>query len=151
MKIFAIRLKPNEDLKQSLKNFAIQQNLQAGFILSAIGSLKQAKIRFANQDNSTVLSDKFEILTLNGTLAITGVHLHIAIGDREGKIIGGHLDNGCIIYTTAEIVIGATQEFSFKRTFDEQTGYQELEIETHREAGVAASVDLNYGGNAEKS
>lgn len=132
MKLFAIRLKPNEDLRQSLKNFAIQENIQAGFILSAIGSLKQVKIRFANQDNSIVLNEKFEILSLHGTIANTGVHLHIAIADRQGKTIGGHLDNGCIIYTTAEIVIGATEEFSFKRTFDEQTGYQELEIETRK-------------------
>ncbi|BAY09777.1 PPC domain-containing DNA-binding protein [Calothrix sp. NIES-2098] len=129
MKLFAIRLKPNEDLRQSLKNFAIQQSIQAGFILSAIGSLQQANIRFANQENSTVLNEKFEILSLQGTIANTGVHLHIAIADREGKTIGGHLDNGCIIYTTAEIVIGTTEKFSFKRIFDEQTGYQELEIE----------------------
>ncbi|WP_339381812.1 PCC domain-containing protein [Dendronalium phyllosphericum] len=33
MKIFAIRLKPNEDLRQSLKNFAIEHNIKAGFIL----------------------------------------------------------------------------------------------------------------------
>jgi hypothetical protein len=41
-------------------------------------------------------------------------------------------------YTTAEIVIGATEEFRFLRTFDseallqtvEQTRYQELEIES---------------------
>ncbi|MBW4564344.1 MAG: DNA-binding protein [Mojavia pulchra JT2-VF2] len=129
MKLFAIRLKPNEDLRQSLKQFAIQQDIKAGFILSAIGSLKQAKIRFANQDNSTVFNDKFEILTLNGTIATTGVHLHIAIADKQGKTIGGHLDNGCLIYTTAEIVIGASEEFTFKRSFDEQTGYLELEIE----------------------
>ena len=128
-KLFAIRLKPNEDLKQSLKDFSIQQNIQAGFILTAIGSLKQATIRFANQDYSTVLTDKFEILSLNGTIANNGLHLHIAIADSQGKTIGGHLDNGCIIYTTAEIVIGATEEFRFLRTFDKQTGYQELEIE----------------------
>ncbi|MCP6761337.1 MAG: DNA-binding protein [Fischerella sp. CENA71] len=128
MKVFAIRLKPNEDLKQSLKNFAINQNINAGFILTAIGSLKQATIRFANQEKSTVLTNKFEILSLDGTIASTGLHLHIAIANKEGKTIGGHLDNGCIIYTTAEIVIGCTEEFKFLRTFDEQTGYQELEI-----------------------
>lgn len=128
MKIFAIRLKPNEDLKLSLKNFAVQENIQAGFILTAIGSLKQAKIRFANQNNSTILTDKFEIIALNGTIATTGLHLHIAISDFQGKTIGGHLDDGCIIYTTAEIVIGVSEELIFKRTFDQQTGYQELEI-----------------------
>ncbi|MBH8574751.1 DUF296 domain-containing protein [Nostocaceae cyanobacterium CENA369] len=97
--------------------------------VSAIGSLKKATIRFANRENSTVLEDKFEIITLNGTIAIAGVHLHIAIADKQGKTIGGHLVNGSIIYTTAEIVIGASEEFTFNRTFDEQTGYQELEID----------------------
>ncbi len=134
MKIFALRLKPNEDLRQSLKNFATHQNIKAGFILTAIGSLKQAKIRFANQENSTTFTDKFEILSLNGTIATTGVHLHIAIADKQGKTIGGHLDNDCIIYTTAEIVIGTSEDFIFKRTFDAQTGYQELEIETQSSA-----------------
>ena len=128
MKVFAIRLKPNQDLKRSLKEFNVQQDIKAGFILTAIGSLKQATIRFANQNNSTVLNDKFEILALNGTIATTGIHLHIAISDKQGKTIGGHLDNGCIIYTTAEIVIGESENFTFSRTLDEQTGYQELEI-----------------------
>ncbi|MGI2902911.1 PPC domain-containing DNA-binding protein [Tolypothrix sp. VBCCA 56010] len=128
MKIFPIRLKPNQDLRQSLKNFANQENIKAGFILSAIGSLKQAKIRFANQSDSILLIEKFEILSLNGTIATSGVHLHIAISDKQGKTIGGHLDNECIIYTTAEIIIGTTEQFIFNRTIDEQTGYKELEI-----------------------
>jgi uncharacterized protein len=128
MKIFPLRLKPNEDLRQSLKNFANQENIKAGFILSAIGSLKQAKIRFANQSNSILLIDKFEILSLNGIIATSGVHLHIAISDKQGKILGGHLDNECIIYTTAEIIIGTTEQFIFNRTIDKQTGYKELEI-----------------------
>lgn len=128
MKVFALRLKPDQDLRQNLKTFTKEQNIKAGFILTAIGSLKQATIRFANQSNSTVLNDKFEIISLNGTLATTGIHLHIAIADKEGKIIAGHLDDGCIIYTTAEIVIGASEEFSFIRTIDKQTGYKELEI-----------------------
>jgi len=128
MKIYPLRLKPNQDLRQSLKNFANQENIKAGFILSAIGSLKQAKIRFANQQSSTILIDKFEIISLNGTIATSGVHLHIAISDKEGKTIGGHLDDECIIYTTGEIIIGTTEEFIFNRTIDEQTGYKELEI-----------------------
>ncbi|MBW4568125.1 MAG: DNA-binding protein [Tolypothrix carrinoi HA7290-LM1] len=128
MKIFPLRLKPDQDLRQNLKNFANQENIKAGFILSAIGSLKQAKIRFANQSNSILLTDKFEIISLNGTIATSGVHLHIAISDKQGKTIGGHLDNECIIYTTAEIIIGTTEQFIFNRTIDEQTGYKELEI-----------------------
>lgn len=128
MKIFPIRLQPNDDLRQSLKNFAIQQNIKAGFIITAIGSLKQATIRFANQNETTILNDKFEILSLNGTIATTGVHLHIAISDKQGKTIGGHLVDGCIIYTTAEIVIGSSEEVTFLRSPDSETGYLELDI-----------------------
>lgn len=129
MKVLALRLKPDQDLKQSLKTFAKEQNLKAGFIITAIGSLKQATLRFANQSVNTVLSDKFEILSLNGTLATSGIHLHISISNKEGKVIGGHLDNGCIIYTTAEIVIGASKDLTFTRAIDQQTGYKELEIQ----------------------
>ncbi len=128
MKILAIRLKPNEDLRENLKNFAEKENIKAGFILTAIGSLKQAAIRFANQEINTVLTEKFEILSLNGIIATTGVHLHITLADQQGKTIGGHLVDGCIIYTTAEIVIGLGEEYTFLRTYDPQTGYKELEI-----------------------
>lgn len=97
-------------------------------MLTAIGSLKQATIRFADQKVSTVLKEKLEILSINGTLSIYGIHLHIALSDKQGKTIGGHLDCGCIIYTTAEIVIGTSEELTFLRTVDEQTGFMELEI-----------------------
>jgi len=130
MNLLAIRFKPDEDLRQSLQNFAKQQNIQAGFILSAVGSLKRASIRYANQDNSTVLKEKLEILALNGTLADTGSHLHITIADSQGKTMGGHLSDGCIVYTTAEIIIGSSEEFRFRRALDPQTGYYELEIAT---------------------
>jgi len=132
MKILPLRLKPSQDLRQNLKDFAQIQNIEAGFILTAIGSLQQAAIRFADREEITILHDKFEIISLNGTVANTGVHIHIAISDRNGKTIGGHLVDGCIIYTTAEIVIGVSEEFRFLRTTDAETGYLELEIDFDR-------------------
>jgi len=129
MKIFALRLKPNQDLKDTLKNFVTSNNIEAGFILTTVGSLKQATLRFANQNDSKVLQDKFEIVSLVGTLSTHGIHLHISISDKDGKTIGGHLEKGCLIYTTAEIVIGVSEDFIFVRTVDENTGYKELEIQ----------------------
>jgi predicted DNA-binding protein with PD1-like motif len=63
-----------------------------------------------------------------GTLSLHGIHLHISISDKNGKTIGGHLVEGCIIYTTAEIVIGTSEDFIFMRAVDQNTGYKELEI-----------------------
>jgi predicted DNA-binding protein with PD1-like motif len=129
MKILEIRLKPDEDLKHSLKGFVEENNIEAGFILTAVGSLKQASIRFANRDESQVFVEKFEIVSLVGTLSIHGSHLHLCLSDQDGKTIGGHLLDGCIIYTTAEIVIGISEDFIFLRNVDEITGYQELDIQ----------------------
>jgi uncharacterized protein len=47
--------------------------------LSAISSREEAKIRFANQAISTLLTEKFQIITLNGKIASRCVHLHISI------------------------------------------------------------------------
>ena len=44
---FAIRLKPGEELKQSLLNFVETQGLRGAFVLSCVGSVTQAKLRLA--------------------------------------------------------------------------------------------------------
>ena len=129
MKTFAIRLKADQDLKENLSSFVEQNNIQAGFILTAVGSLKQATLRFASQNYSQVFKQRFEIVSLVGTLSTHGLHLHISLSDRHGKTLGGHLLDGCIIYTTAEIVIGTSEDFIFLRTMDENTGSKELEIQ----------------------
>jgi len=67
-------------------------------------------------------------VALNGTLSMHGSHLHLAIADKTGRMLGGHLTEGCIIYTTAEIVIGESPHLTFVRTPDAQTGFLELEI-----------------------
>ena len=128
LKTFALRLKPDQDLKQSLKEFAQAQNLHAGFVLSAIGSLRQANLRFADQPTGQRLAGKFELLSLNGTLSVHGIHLHLAIADSQGTVLGGHLNDGCIIYTTAEIILGELSDLTFTRSPDQQTGFLELEI-----------------------
>ncbi|MEH2274872.1 MAG: DUF296 domain-containing protein [Nostoc sp.] len=53
-------MKPDNHLKQSLKNFVKQEDIKAGFILSAIGSIEKAKIRFANQVISTGFNRTFD-------------------------------------------------------------------------------------------
>ncbi len=128
MNVLPLRLKPNQDLKLSLQEFAVSHQIQAGCIVTGVGSLKQATLRFAGQEESECLQRRFEIVSLVGTLSIEGIHLHIALADSQGKMIGGHLQTGCIIYTTAEIIIGTIEGYFFKRTPDEETGYLELEI-----------------------
>ena len=57
MRIYAVRLKPNQDLRLALERFIKDNKIGAGFIVTAVGSLKAAKIRFA----AKTVNDFFEI------------------------------------------------------------------------------------------
>ncbi len=85
-------------------------------------------IRPANQPDALSRVEKFEIVSLVGTLSTNGSHLHIALSDSLGNTIGGHLMEGNVIYTTAEIVIGEAEHLVFTRETDPQTTYKELKI-----------------------
>ena len=128
MKTYAIRLKPNQDLREELEKFSMSNKISAGFILTCVGSLKKANLRLGCGNITKTFDEEFEIVSLVGTLSPDGVHIHISLSDNEGNTIGGHLMKGCIIHTTAEIVIAETDEYSFSREFDEQTGFKELKI-----------------------
>lgn len=81
-----------------------------------------------NKNGIKNLEEKFEIVSLVGTLSQDGVHLHISLSNKNGDTIGGHLKGGCSIYTTAEIVIGELNNTKFSREFDKQTEFKELVI-----------------------
>jgi uncharacterized protein len=126
--IHAIRLKPGEDVKESIQNFVNQNNIEAGWIVTCAGSLTNYNIRFANQPNGSIGEGHFEIVSLTGTLSSKGSHIHISISDSTGKTIGGHLLDSCKVYTTAEIIIGESKDLIFTREKDGTTPWEELQI-----------------------
>jgi predicted DNA-binding protein with PD1-like motif len=132
LRVLALRLRPGQDLRRQLEAFVKEKKIKAGFILTGVGSLRRASIRLADQSSAAAFNDKFEIVSLVGTLGQDGVHLHISISDKTGKTIGGHLVEGCLIYTTAEIVIGDASGMVFRREQDKETGYKELRISSRR-------------------
>lgn len=102
----------------------------AACILSATGSLSGASIRGAGRRDATRIEGDLEILSLSGTLSADGAHLHVTVGDPEGGVRGGHLLPGCVVRTTAEIVIGILDGVRFRRSADPVTGYAELVIDS---------------------
>ncbi len=125
----AYRLLPGDDLRLSIESFVKENNIKAGWIACCIGSLTNYSIRFANQPETATGNGYFEIVNCSGTISVNGSHIHISISDIEGKTIGGHLMKGCIIYTTAEIVIVEAARYIFTREKDEDTGFNELNIQ----------------------
>jgi predicted DNA-binding protein with PD1-like motif len=74
---------------------------------------------------------EFEIISAAGTLSDTGVHVHLAVADPQGTLIGGHLMGGCVVAAngTVELVLGADPRWRFSRQRDAVTGFDELSIE----------------------
>jgi predicted DNA-binding protein with PD1-like motif len=128
MKTQAMRMRPGEDLTAVLENFVNKNHIEAACILTCVGSLRKAVLRYADQTQPVTLDGHFEIVSLTGVLSVHGSHYHIAISDGEGQTIGAHLMQGSEVFTTAEIVLAVLDNYVFLRTMDNQTGYPELEI-----------------------
>ena len=128
MKVVPLRLQPGADLRGALDAWMGEQEAQAGCLIRAVGSLSVAQLRLAGASEATVIRGDLELLSLSGTLSRDGAHLHIAVANSTGSVIGGHLCPGSLVRTTAELVIGLLPEWRFCRELDPATGYAELEI-----------------------
>ncbi len=128
MKVVPLRLHPGDDLRHALEAWMGEQGEQAGCLISAVGSLSVAQLRFAGASEATGIHGDLEILGLSGTLSSDGDHLHITVANSNGAVIGGHLCPGSLVRTTAELVIGLLPEWRFLRDLDPTTGYTELRI-----------------------
>ena len=129
MKTHTFRLKPQQDLFDSIEEFIKQNNIEAGCVLSSVGSLTHATLRLANRGYYNDYDGHFEIVSMTGTVSIHGSHIHVAISDGDGVTIGGHLVSGCKIYTTAEIVLLELEDVVYKRElFENDSGYEELVV-----------------------
>jgi predicted DNA-binding protein with PD1-like motif len=133
LKVVPLRLIPGDDLRRELEAWMGEQLAQAGCVISAVGSLSLAQLRFAGATEEMAIHGDLEILSLSGTLSPDGAHLHIAIAGNSGAVIGGHLCAGSLVRTTAELVIGLLPEWQFSRKLDLATGYAELQIKAQPE------------------
>lgn len=128
----AVRLLPGGDLKCELKRLASDYQLQAASVISVVGSLSEVSLRYANQREATKLEGKHEIISLSGTFSKDGLHLHMSVANSAGQLFGGHVMDGSIIFTTAEIVIAEMSELAFTREPCPISGFNELIIEARR-------------------
>lgn len=126
MRVDVVRLAPGEDLRPALQTLALERHWRAACVVAAVGSLSVAVLRYAEREEGTQLAGPLELLTLAGTLGTGGLHLHASVADGDGQVRGGHVMAGCIVRTTAEIVIGVLDGWDFGREVDARTGYPEL-------------------------
>lgn len=136
LKAFAVRLKPHDDLRKSIQEFAKEYKIKAGVILTCVGSLEQINIRFAHQEEGAEHIGFYEIIALSGTFSSTSSHIHIGVSDGAGQTFGGHLLDNNLVYTTAEIVMAELVDLEFNREIDPLYNYLELKIRERKEQEI---------------
>jgi predicted DNA-binding protein with PD1-like motif len=100
-----------EGLLESIRELAKGAAIHTGILLSGIGSLQKGRIHTVASND---LPPKEEYLELPGPLEVssyTGIianyepHVHITFMDLQGRVYGGHLEEGSQVLTLAEFSI----------------------------------------------
>jgi predicted DNA-binding protein with PD1-like motif len=129
MQTLSFRLKPGQDFLHSIEDVVQEHNIQAGCVLSGVGSFTHATLRLANRTTYSEYEGHFEIVSVTGTISIHGSHIHVSMSDGDGVTIGGHLVPGCKVYTTAEVVLAIFDHVVYKREkLENDTGFEELVV-----------------------
>ncbi|VTU45488.1 PPC domain-containing DNA-binding protein [Variovorax sp. PBL-E5] len=123
-----VRLRPGDDLRRALESVVAAEGGTAAFVLSAVGSLRPAEIRMAGAHGALRIDSDTELLTLSGSIAAGGSHLHMSVSDGQGRVLGGHACYGCIVRTTAEVLLVLLPQWHFSREPDPSTGWAELVV-----------------------
>ena len=89
---YILRLCPGRDLGKEIDKFISdsERSIRAGVMVTCVGSLQEVRIRLANAQQKVSYKDKFEIVSLVGTLGIERFHLYLSVSDSAGKTIRGH-------------------------------------------------------------
>lgn len=113
-RLFAIRLKPNQDLVEGIETAAVEAGLRHATVRSAVGSLVDAALGYGLGERAgitTVEGPGIEILTLGGELrpdrhGRTRAHLQGTICDGEARVYGGRFVRGANpVCITLELVL----------------------------------------------
>lgn len=128
LRIHVFRLLPGQGLKEAIQAYVAEAAIEAGWVMTCVGSLTRLHLRLANQDTGTAQEGHFEIVSLVGTVSMHGCHLHLCASSPSGATTGGHLLDGNLAYTTAEVVIGEAPGLVFTRENDGTTDWAELQI-----------------------
>ncbi len=124
------KLSYKSGLLRELNKIAAKRNITAGAI-QIMGSLSRARLSFFDQKIRAYRELDFdaphEIVGGTGTISLrndTGkptVHLHLAVADSQGKVVGGHCLEGSTVFAV-EFVIFPFNGPAPKRVLDHATG-----------------------------
>ena len=122
-----VRLDRGEEILEQMKHLAEQEQIALASV-QALGAVNEFTVGVYDTETKVYASNQFqgayEIISLTGTIdRMDGAfytHLHMAAGDREGRVFGGHL-NRAVISATCEMVV-TVLDGTIDRAFDPEIG-----------------------------
>ena len=131
---YFVRLEIGEELVTSLAALCRQENIRLASV-SGIGATDDCDMSVYDVQDKRYYNNSFqgayEITSLSGNVTRMDdspyLHLHITIGDREGRAFAGHLKRA-LVSATAEIILH-TYDGEITRFQDEATGLNLLDLE----------------------
>ena len=110
-RVVVVRVKNGMDLLIGLKEAVAREKITNGVILSAFGSVTSYHVHVV--DNTTFPpkdiykkgEGPYDLLNVSGMILGGRVHPHITLGSPT-QVVGGHLEEGTLVFTFATISIG---------------------------------------------
>jgi predicted DNA-binding protein with PD1-like motif len=127
-RLYMGRLPYGQDLITSIEDFCQKFSIQMA-TFSAIGAVSSFTIGAYDQEQqvyvTTMETASLEIVTCVGNVSLMDgnpvVHAHIVLGDKQGKLIGGHLFSETTVFA-GEISFQALIGKPLERSYDDKTG-----------------------------
>lgn len=122
------RMSRGDDILERLGTVAREEGIVTGWI-QLLGAVETARLAFYDQDEQVyrdiVLDRPCEILNGTGNISVLDgqpfVHLHLTLGDEEGRAFGGHVLPGTRVFA-CEYCIWALSGPELVRRPDAETG-----------------------------
>lgn len=130
---YIVRLAKGDEVVTSIKDLCCKEGIKTAQV-NGLGAVGYLEAGLFNTDEKKYYLNKFEqdmeILSLIGNITSMNkepyLHLHITVGDANGKAFGGHL-NKAVVSVTSEIFINA-YDVVVDRFKDEATGINLMKI-----------------------
>lgn len=106
-----LRLDPDDEICESVLDVADRESIGLA-VVNGLGATDDFAVGVYNVEKQKFLADHFngyhEIVSLTGNITTMNskpyIHLHMSAGDKDGRVVGGHLKYA-VISATAEIFI----------------------------------------------
>ena len=104
MKPHSLKLSPESDLINCIKEYSLSNNLY-GYVTGVVGNLRKVCIQCPGNQSTNKFEGNLEIVSLNGHFNKGEVHLHLSFANEGCDVFGGHLEEGCIVKKGADIFL----------------------------------------------